>query len=48
MLDDHMFRLNLESWEASIAVEGGRIKLELLHGTYHEKFKEMSCILQDR
>jgi putative transposase len=41
MLDDHLFRLDLESWEASIAIEGGRIKLELLHGTYHEKFKEM-------
>ncbi|MEG9193950.1 MAG: transposase [Candidatus Methanoglobus sp.] len=41
MLDDHLFSLNLESWEASIAVEGGRVKLKLLHGTYHEKFKEM-------
>jgi putative transposase len=41
MLDDHLFSLNLESWEASIAVEGGRVKLRLLHGAYHEKFKEM-------
>ena len=41
MLDDHLFSLNLESWEASIAVEGGRVKLKLLHGAYHEKFKEM-------
>jgi putative transposase len=35
MLDDHLFSLNLESWEASIAVEGGRVKLRLLHGAYH-------------
>ena len=41
MLDNHLFSLNLEVWEASIAVENGRIKLKLLHGTYHEKFKEM-------
>jgi putative transposase len=41
MLDDHLFSLNLESWEVSIAVEGGRVKAKLLHGTYHEKFKEM-------
>ena len=41
MLDDHLFTLNLESWEVSIAVENGRVKLKLLHGTYHEKFKEM-------
>jgi len=41
MLDDHLFSLNPEGWEASIAVEGGRVKLKLLHGAYHEKFKEM-------
>ena len=41
MLDDHLFSLNLEGWEASIVVQGGRAKLKLLHGTYHEKFKEM-------
>ena len=41
MLDDHLFNIDLESWEASIAVENGRAKLKLLHGTYHEKFKEM-------
>ncbi len=41
MLDDHLFNLDLEGWEASIAVENGRVKLKLLHGTYHEKFKEM-------
>jgi putative transposase len=41
MLADHLFSLDLESWEASVAVENGRVKLKLLHGTYHEKFKEM-------
>jgi putative transposase len=41
MLDDHLFSLDLEGWEASIAVENGRAKLKLLHGTYHEKFKDM-------
>ena len=41
MLDDHLFSLDLENWEASIAVEGRRVKLKLFHGTYHEKFKEM-------
>jgi putative transposase len=41
MLDDHLFSLDFEGWETSIAVQGGRAKLKLLHGTYHEKFKEM-------
>jgi putative transposase len=39
MLDDHLFSLDLESWEASVATEKGRIRLKLLHGTYHEKFR---------
>ncbi len=41
MLDDHLFSINLSSWEASIATENGRVELKLCHGTYHEKFKEM-------
>ncbi|MCR6668978.1 MAG: transposase, partial [archaeon YNP-WB-040] len=41
MLDDHLFSLDFKDWETSIAVQGGRAKLKLLHGTYHEKFKEM-------
>jgi putative transposase len=41
MLDDHLFSLDLESWEASIATEKGRVRLKLLHGTYHEKFRGM-------
>jgi len=43
MLDGHLFSLDLERWEASIATEHGRIKLKLLHGTYHEKFKGMKA-----
>jgi putative transposase len=41
MLDDHLFSLDLEGWEASIATGEGRTTLKLLHGTYHEKFKGM-------
>jgi putative transposase len=41
MLDDHLFALDLEGWKASIATAGGRIELNLLRGSYHEKFKEM-------
>jgi putative transposase len=43
MLDDHLFSLDLERWEASIATEHGRIRMKLLHGTYHEKFKDMKA-----
>jgi len=43
MLDDHLFSLDLERWEASIATEHGRIRVKLLHGTYHEKFKDMKA-----
>jgi putative transposase len=39
MLDDHLFSLDLDRWEASIATQNGRIRLKLLHGTYHEKFR---------
>jgi len=30
MLDDHLFSVDLENWETSIANESGRIKLKLL------------------
>jgi len=40
MLDDCLFSLDLEGWEASIATENGRIKLRSLYGTYREKFRE--------
>ena len=39
MLDDHLFSVELENWETSIATEINRIKLNLFHGTYHEKLK---------
>jgi putative transposase len=41
MLDDLLFSLDLEDWEASIATENGRVRVKLLHGTYHDKFKGM-------
>jgi len=41
-LDDHLFKLDTENWRVSIAVHGGRwITLRLLHGRYHDKFKNM-------
>jgi len=40
MLDDHLFFINLEDWTVSIASLNGRVKLKLLHGEYHEKFKD--------
>jgi len=41
MLDDHLFTINLESWQATIATERGRLEFKTLHRTYHEKFKDM-------
>jgi putative transposase len=41
-LDDHLFKLDTENWRASIAVHGGRwVTLRLLHGKYHDRFKNM-------
>jgi putative transposase len=41
-LDDHLFKLDTENWRASIAVHGGRwVTLRLLHGRYHDRFKNM-------
>jgi len=40
MLDDHLFKLNLEGWTVSLATPNGRLKFKLLHGEYHEKFKD--------
>ena len=35
-----MFRLDVESWRASIMLHGGKwITLRLLHGKYHDRFK---------
>jgi len=42
-LHKKLFRLDVESWRASIAVHGGRwVTLRLLHGKYHERFKGMA------
>jgi putative transposase len=41
-LDRQLFKLDVEGWRASIAVHGGRwVALRLLHGKYHDKFKNM-------
>jgi len=40
MLDDHLFSINLDDWTVSIATPSGRIKFKLLHGEYHERFKD--------
>jgi hypothetical protein len=37
--DDHIFSLDLESWEASIATEKGRVKVKLLHGIYQRSLR---------
>ena len=39
MLDDHLFKLDLESWTVSISTLSGRQKFKLLHGEHHERFK---------
>ena len=40
MLDDHLFSINLDDWIVSISTPNGRAKLKLLHGNYHERFKD--------
>jgi putative transposase len=41
-LDGRLFKLDVEGWRASIAVHGGGwVALRLLHGRYHDKFKNM-------
>jgi len=41
-LHKQLFKLDVEGWKVSIAVHGGRwVTLRLLHGRYHEKFKNM-------
>lgn len=42
LLDDHLFTLDLKRWEASISTPKGRVKVELLHGSYHERFRDWS------
>jgi len=40
LLDDHLFKLDLKNWIVRFSTPSGRVKLELLHGKYHEKFKD--------
>ena len=40
MLDDHLFRLDLEDWTIRLSTQNGRIKLRILHDKYHEKFRD--------
>ena len=40
MLDDHLFRLDLEDWTVRISTPDGRLEFKLLHGKYHEKFRD--------
>ncbi len=40
MLDDHLFKPDLKNWIVSLAAPSGRMKLKLLHGEYHEKFRD--------
>ena len=40
MFDDHLFNLDLENWIVRISTPNGRLKFKLLHGKYHEKFKD--------
>ncbi len=39
MLDDHLFKLDLENWTVRISTTNERLMFKLLHGEYHEKFK---------
>ena len=41
-LDRQLFKLDVEGWRVSIAVHGGKwVALRLLHGRYHDRFKDM-------
>ena len=40
MLDDHLFKLDLEDWTVRISTPDGRLEFKLLHGEYHGKFRD--------
>lgn len=40
MLDDHLFKLDLESWIVKISTPSGRLEFKLLCGEYHERFRD--------
>jgi len=37
MLDDHLFKLDLENWVVRISTPNGRIEFKVLHGEYHDE-----------
>ena len=39
-LDDHLFTIDLERWEVTVATPKGRVRFPLLHGSYHERFRD--------
>ena len=40
MLDDHLFKLDLGNWVVRVSTPNGRIGFKVLHGEYHEKFRD--------
>ena len=40
MLDDHLFKLDLEDWTVRISTSDGRLEFKLLYGKHHEKFRD--------
>jgi putative transposase len=40
LLDDHLFKLDLEDWTVRISTPNGRLEFKLLHGKYHKKFRD--------
>ena len=40
MLDDHLFKLDLENWVVRISTPNGRTGFKVLHGEYHKKFRD--------
>ena len=40
MLDDHLFKPDLENWVVRISTPNGRIGFKVLHGEHHEKFRD--------
>ncbi len=40
MLDDHLFKLDLEDWTVRISTSNGRLEFKLLYGKHPEKFRD--------
>ena len=45
MLDDHLFKLNLEKGVVKVSTPNGRTALEFYPAKYHEKFKVMESMI---